>query len=217
MLVDLSHTIEHGMITYAGLPEPVISDFLSREASRSHYAKGTEFHIAGINMVGNTGTYIDAPSHRFQSGKDIAAIDLQSTANISAIILRANDRRSIEAGDVRGLQLRDKALLIHTGWSQHWRTEKYRSHQHPFVTRGAAELLAKSGVKVVGIDSFNIDDTADGTRPAHTELLRAGILIVEHLTNLEALPPSGAIRFFAVPPRVRGLSSFPVRAFAIVE
>jgi len=217
MLVDLSHTIEHGMITYAGLPEPVISDFLSREASRSRYASGTEFHIAGINMVGNTGTYIDAPSHRFESGKDIAAIDLQSVANISAVTLRAIGRRSIEAADIRDLQLRDKALLIHTGWGQHWRTEKYWSNQHPFVTRGAAELLAKSGLKVVGIDSYNIDDATDGTRPAHTELLRAGILIVEHLTNLEALPQSGAIRFFAVPPRVRGLSSFPVRAFAIVD
>jgi arylformamidase len=217
MLVDLSHTIEHGMITYAGLPEPVISDFLSREASRSRYAKGTEFHIAGINMVGNTGTYIDAPSHRFESGKDIAAIDLQSIANISALILRAVGSRSVEADDLRTLQLRDKALLIHTGWSQHWRTEKYWSNQHPFVTRGAAELLAKSGVKVVGIDSYNIDDTADGTRPAHTELLRAGILVVEHLTNLDALPASGTIRFFAVPAKVHGLSSFPVRAFAIVD
>ena len=217
MLVDLSHTIEHGMITYAGLPEPVISDFLSREASRTRYASGTEFHIAGINMVGNTGTYIDAPSHRFESGKDIAGIDLQSVADLFAIILRATGRRSIEADDVRNLQLRDKALLIHTGWSQHWRTEKYWSNQHPFVTRGAAEVLARSGVKAVGIDSYNIDDATDGTRPAHTELLRAGIPIIEHLTNLEALPASGSMRFFAVPPRVRGLSSFPVRAFAIVE
>ena len=217
MLVDLSHTIEHGMITFAGLPEPVISDFLSREASRSRYASGTEFHIAGISMVGNTGTYIDAPSHRFESGTDIAGIDLQSIADLSTVLLRATDRKSIEAGDVRDLQLRDKALLIYTGWSQHWRTEKYRSNQHPFVTGGAAEVLARSGVKAVGIDSYSIDDTTGGTRPAHTELLRAGVLIVEHLTNLEALPASGRIRFFAVPPRVRGLSSFPVRAFAIVQ
>lgn len=217
MLIDLSHTIEHGMITYDGLPAPSISDFLSREASRSRYAAGTEFHIARIDMVGNTGTYIDAQSHRFESGKDIAGIDLQSIADLSTIVLRAIDRKSIEADDVRNLQLRDEALLIHTGWSQHWRTEKYWSTQHPFVTRDAAEVLAKSGVKVVGIDSYNIDDTADGTRPAHTELLRAGILIVEHLTNLEALPASGRIRFFAVPPRVAGLSSFPVRAFAIAE
>jgi arylformamidase len=217
MLVDLNHTIEHGMITYAGLPEPVISDFLSREASRSRYASGTEFHIAGISMVGNTGTYVDAPSHRFESGKDIAGMDLQSVADLSAIILRAAGRRSIEADDVRNLQLRDKALLIHTGWSQHWRTEKYWSNQHPFVARDAAEILARSGVKAVGIDSYSIDDTTDGTRPAHTELLRAGIAIIEHLTNLEALPASGNMRFFAVPPRVRGLSSFPVRAFAIVE
>ena len=217
MLVDLSHDIEHGMITYAGLPGPVISDVLSREASRSRYAPGTEFHIAKIDMVANTGTYIDAPSHRFESGGDIAAIDLQSIANVPAVILRATGRRSIDAPDVRDLDLRDRALLIHTGWSQHWRNEKYWSNQHPFVTRAAAELLAKSGARVVGIDSYNIDDTSDGARPAHTELLRAGILIIEHLTNLDALPDSEAIRLFAVPPRVRGLGSFPVRAFAIVE
>jgi len=216
MLVDLSHTIEHGMVTYAGLPEPVISDFLSREASRSRYEKGTEFQIGRIDMVANTGTYIDAPSHRFESGKDIAAIELQSIADVPAVIVRATGRRSVEADDVRRLGLRGKALLIHTGWSQHWRTPAYWSNQHPYVTRGAAEILAKSGVRMVGIDSYNIDDTSGTARPAHTELLRAGILIIEHLTNLEALPDSGEIRLFAVPPKVRGLGSFPVRAFAIL-
>ena len=217
MLIDLSHTIEHGMITYDGLPAPSISDFLSREASRSRYAGGTEFHIAKIDMVANTGTYVDAPSHRFASGADIAGLDLEALAAVPAIVLRATGRRSIDAKDMDALMLRGKALLIHTGWSRHWRTPAYWSNGHPFVTREAALLLAKSGVRAVGIDSYNIDDASDGTRPAHTELLRAGILIIEHLTNLEALPDSGTIRFFAVPPKVRGLGSFPVRAFAIVE
>jgi arylformamidase len=217
MLIDLSHPIEHGMITYDGLPSPSISDFLSREASRSRYARDTEFHIARIDMVANTGTYVDAPSHRFASGADIAGLDLEAIADVPAIVHRATGRRSIDANDIDAQTLRGKALLIHTGWSQHWRTPKYWSNAHPFVTREAALLLAKSGVRVVGIDSYNIDDTSDGARPAHTELLRAGIPIIEHLTNLEALPDGGAIRLFAVPPKVRGLGSFPVRAFAIVE
>ncbi|HUJ14818.1 MAG TPA: cyclase family protein [Thermoanaerobaculia bacterium] len=213
MLVDLSHSIEHGLITYDGLPAPAMSDFLSREASRTRYAPGTEFRIGRIEMVGNTGTYIDAPSHRFRDGGDIGSIDLDSIANVPAVVLRATGRRSIDSvpQDLRG-----KALLIHTGWSRHWNTPTYWNNQHPFLTRAAADALAQSGVRIVGIDSYNIDDTSDLARPAHTELLRAGILIVEHLTNLDALPDRGDIRFFAVPPRARGMDSFPVRAFAMV-
>jgi kynurenine formamidase len=211
--IDLSHTIEHGMITYAGLPAPAISDFLTREASRAKYASGTEFHIGSIDMVANTGTYLDAPSHRFAEGSDVSKVPLESVADVPAVILHRS--ASIDAAALAGLDLRGKALLIHTGWSRHWRTETYFKN-HPFVTRDAATLLARSGARIVGIDSYNIDDTNDGTRPAHTELLRAGIYIVEHLTNLEALPESGAIRFFAVPVKVRGLGTFPVRAFAIV-
>ena len=215
MLIDLSHPIEHGMITYAGLPAPVISDFLSRENSRSRYAEGTEFHIGRIDMVANTGTYLDAPSHRFPDGADVSMVPLDAVAGLQAVMLRASGR-SIDGAAVADLDLRGKALLIHTGWSRHWRTETYFNNQHPFVSRGAAEKLANSGVRVVGIDSYNIDDTAELTRPAHTILLRAGIFIVEHLTNLESLPDSAAIRFFAVPPKVRGLGTFPVRAFAMV-
>lgn len=215
MLIDLSHPIEHGMITYAGLPAPVISDFLTRENSRSRYADGTEFHIGRIDMVANTGTYLDTPSHRFENGADISMIPLEAVAGLQAVMLRASGR-SIDAAAVADVDLRGKAVLIHTGWSRHWRTETYWNNQHPFVSRGAAEKLANSGVRVVGIDSYNIDDTADLTRPAHTILLRAGIFIVEHLTNLESLPDSAAIRFFAVPPKVRGLGTFPVRAFAMV-
>jgi arylformamidase len=212
-LIDLSHTIEHGMITYDGLPGPAISEFLTREASRPRYAAGTEFQIGRVDMVANTGTYLDAPAHRFANGADVAAIDLQSVANLFAVVVRAGGQRSI---DKIPAGLNGKALLIHTGWSQYWRSSRYWSNEHPFVTRGAAEALARSGVKAVGIDSYNIDDTADPTRPAHTELLRAGILIIEHMTNLDSLPESGEIRFFAVPPKVRGLGSFPVRAFAMV-
>lgn len=214
MLVDLSHTIEHGLITYAGLPPPALSEFLTREASRQRYAAGTEFRIARIDMVGNSGTYIDAPSHRFDGGSDISDIDLDSVVDVPAVLLRATDTPAIDRVPPN---LAGKALLIHTGWSRHWRTETYWNNQHPFVTRRGAEALAKSGVRVVGIDSYNIDDTADGSRPAHTELLRAGIFIVEHLTNLESLPDGADIRFFAVPPKVRGLDSFPVRAFAITR
>ena len=212
MFIDLSHTIEHGMITYDGLPAPSISDFLSREASRARYASGTEFHIGRIDMVANTGTYMDSPSHRYATGGDIAAIDLQSVADLPGLVHRVYGNRI----DFPSMDLQGKALLLHTGWSKHWRTPTYWNNEHPFVTREAAVNLARSGVRVVGIDSYNIDDTRDMTRPAHTELLRAGILIIEHMTNLEALPETG-FRFFAVPPKVRGLGTFPVRAFAITD
>src|SRR5947207_3254231 len=215
MLIDLSHPIENGMITYAGLPAPAISDFLSRETSRSRYANGTEFHIGRIDMVANTGTYLDAPSHRFENGADVSMIALDNVAGLPTVVLHATGR-SIDAADVVNLDLRGKAVLIHTGWSRHWRTDTYFNNQHPFVSRSAAEKLAESGARLVGIDSYNIDDTSDLTRPAHTILLRAGIFIVEHLTNLESLPESMPIRFFAVPPKVRGLGTFPVRAFAMV-
>ena len=212
MFVDLSHTIEHGMITYDGLPAPTISDFLSRKDSSARYAPGTEFHIGRIDMVANTGTYMDAPSHRYATGGDIASIELEAIANLPAVVHHTSER----AIDIPKLDLRGKALLIHTGWSRHWRTPKYWSNEHPFVTRDAAIALAGSGVRVVGIDSYNIDDTKDLTRPAHSELLRAGIFIIEHMTNLGALPDSG-FRLFAVPPKVRGLGTFPVRAFAITD
>jgi arylformamidase len=215
MLIDLSHSIEHGMVTYAGLPGPVISDFLSREASRSRYAEGTEFQIGRIDMVANTGTYIDSPFHRFPDGGDLSTISLEAVAGVPAVVLPAHGR-SIDAASLSDLDLRGKALLIHTGWSRHWRTETYFNNQHPFVSGEAAEKIAASGARVVGIDSYNIDATDGGTRPAHTALLRAGIFIVEHLTNLESLPQSGELRFFAVPPKVRGLGTFPVRAFAMV-
>jgi kynurenine formamidase len=207
MIVDLSHAIEHGMVTYHGLPAPAISEFLSREASRAHYSGGTEFSIGRIDMVANTGTYVDAPFHRYAEGVDLAALPLESLADLPGVVVRG----PLDDVDVRG-----KAVLIHTGWDRHWRTERYWSGEHPFLSRAAAERLIAGGAVFAGIDSYNIDNTKDGTRPAHTLLLGAGIPICEHMTNLAALPSSG-FRFFAVPVKVRGLGSFPVRAFAITR
>jgi kynurenine formamidase len=214
-LIDLSHEIEHGLETYRGLPPPVISDFLSREASRSHYAAGTEFHIGKIEMVANTGTYLDSPFHRHADGADLAALPLERLADLEVVVVRApfEQGRAIDApafasvGDVRG-----RAVLVHTGFDRHWRTERYFT-RNPFLTEAAASLLVERGAALVGIASLNIDDTGDGRRPVHTRLLAAGIPIVEHLTNLAALPDQG-FRFFAVPPKVKAFGTFPVRAFA---
>ena len=217
-LIDLSHVVEAGMPTYPGLPGPVISEHLSREASRAHYAEGTTFHIGKIEMVGNTGTYIDSPFHRWADGPDLAALALEQVADLEGLVFRADpSRRAIgpELFAPAGTDgVRGKAVLVHTGWSRHWGTDAY-FHGHPFLTQDAAQWLADAGVALVGIDSLNIDDTADGRRPVHSILLRAGIPIVEHLCRLEELPDSG-FRFHAVPVKVRGFSSFPVRAYAIV-
>lgn len=217
-LIDLSHEIEHGMVTYRGLPAPTISDWLSRDASRTRYAAGTTFQIGKIDLLANTGTYIDAPFHRYDGGRDVAGYQLEALANLEGMLIRATDRRGraldrsrFTAHDVKG-----KAVLVHTGWDAHWRTDTYAAGEHPFLTRDAAEHLAEAGAALVGIDSLNIDDDKDGTRPAHTILLGAGVAIVEHMTNLAALPNTG-FRFFAVPPRVKGMGSFPVRAFAIAS
>ncbi|MBV9957392.1 MAG: cyclase family protein [Acidobacteria bacterium] len=215
-IIDVSHTVEHGLITYKGLPAPVMSDFLSREASRSHYASGTEFHIGRIEMVANTGTYLDSPFHRYADGHDLSELPLESLANLPAVTIRVSDEeRAVQASAFDGLSLRGHAVIIHTGWARHWGSESY-FEGHPFVTREAAEALVEMQVALVGIDSYNIDDTADATRPAHSLLLRANIPIVEHLCRLEALPESG-YRFFAVPVKVKAFGTFPVRAFALVD
>jgi arylformamidase len=205
--VDLSHTIVDGLITYKGFPAPVICDWMSREASKLRYAEGTSFQIGKIEMIANTGTYIDSPFHRFQDGKDISELDLTSLADLDAVVVRA-DR--IERVDVRG-----KAVLIHTGWATHWATDQY-FEGHPFLTEAAAVSLKARGAALVGIDSLNIDDTSTGERPVHTTLLGAGIPIVEHLCNLDQLPDSG-FTFTAVPVKVKGMGTFPVRAFATVH
>ena len=216
-LLDLSHTVEDGMITYKGLPAPIICDFLSREASSARYAEGTEFQIGRINMVANTGTYLDSPSHRYAHGKDLSELDLETVANLDCVVVRATERngRAIGSLPLDLAELRGKALLVQTGWDEHWRTDQY-FESHPFLTGGLAEQLVRAGVALVGIDSFNIDSTDTGTRPVHSALLGAEILIVEHLRGLGAVPDRGA-RFYAVPVKVKGMGTFPVRAFVRIE
>lgn len=215
-LIDLSHEVEHGMITYKGLPAPLICDFLSREASRSIYTDGTEFHIGKIEMVANTGTYVDSPFHRFADGLDLSQLPLDSLADLEGVVIRAqSDGRSISEAAFKGMGVEGKAVLIHTGWSQHWRTDRY-FEGHPFLTREAARFLVEAGAAFVGIDSYNIDDTADGTRPAHTLLLGSGIPICEHMRGLEQLPDWG-FRLHATPVKVRAFGTFPVRAYAVLD
>jgi|SRR2546425_5759543 len=217
-LIDLSHEIEHGMVTYRGLPSPTISDWLSRDASTSRYAPGTTFQIGKIELLANTGTYIDAPFHRYQDGRDVAGYALEAVADLPGIVVRLTNAptRAIDVARFKSQNIKGKAVLLHTGWDAHWRTDTYSAGQHPFVTRDAAEYLVKAGARLVGIDSLNIDDDKDGSRPAHTILLGAGVAIVEHLTNLAALTNAG-FRFFAVPPLIKGMGSFPVRAFARLD
>ena len=216
-LVDLSHPVEHGMVTYRGLPAPLISDFLSREQSREHYLEGTEFQIGKIEMVANTGTYLDTPFHRYVDGADLSQLTLSQVAALDGVRIRAlnQQERAVDFSLFGDANVEDKAVLIHTGWDAHWGSDQY-FEGHPFLTRETAQLLVERGARLVGIDSYNIDDTADGSRPAHSILLRAGIPIVEHLCNLEALPRTG-FEFFAVPVKVRGMGTFPVRAFGIVK
>ena len=215
-LIDLSHSIEHGMTTYPGLPAPIICDYLSREASRLHYAPGVEFQIGKIEMVANTGTYIDAPFHRWADGKDLAALPLECLAGLDAVVINVPEgaRRPIARAAFGGAELKGKAVLVRTGWDAHWRTERYLSG-HPFLTADAAEYLVNEGVVLAGIDSLNIDDTEDPSRPVHSTLLAAGIPIVEHLCNLSRLPERD-FHFYAVPAKVAGFGSWPVRAFAHV-
>jgi kynurenine formamidase len=215
-LIDVSHTIESGMITYKGLPAPIICDFLSREASRSIYAEGTEFHIGTIEMVANTGTYVDSPFHRYADGIDLSELPLESLADLDGVVVRTTDMhgRGVDRRTFEGVDVHGRAVLVHTGWDRHWRTDAY-FEGHPFLTSSAAQFLADAGAALVGIDSYNIDDTDDMARPVHTILLGAGIPIVEHLCNLDALPDDG-FRFHAVPAKVKEFGTFPVRAYGVV-
>jgi kynurenine formamidase len=214
---DLSHTIEDGMITYKGLPAPLICDHLSRERSREIYAEGTEFQIGRIEMVSNTGTYIDVPFHRYAHGHDLSELALERVGGIPGVVVRATGAqgRAIDWHHFVPVACRGHAVLVHTGWDRHWRTDRY-FEGHPFLTEKAAVYLRDQGALLVGIDSLNIDDTAGGTRPVHSVLLAAEIPIVEHLTGLRDLPASG-FRFAAVPPKVKGMGTFPVRAHAWIE
>ncbi len=212
--VDLSHTIADGLITYKGLPAPIICDFLSREQSRQVYAPGTEFQIGKIEMVTNTGTYLDCPFHRYADGKDTSQVELEHLVNIPGIVIRVEDanRRAIDKTYFMGKELKGRAVLVHTGWDRHWNTDEYFVG-HPYLTEDAAEYLETAGVKLVGIDSLNIDNTDEKNRPVHSILLGKEILIVEHLCNLQSLPDTG-FTFTAAPPKFQGVGTFPVRAFA---
>ncbi|MCF2515765.1 cyclase family protein [Sphingomonas sp. G124] len=215
-LIDLSHVIEDGMITYKGLPAPIICDHLSRARSREIYAEGTEFQIDRIEMVGNTGTYLDTPFHRYADGQDLSEMALDRMADCPGAVVRVEGSRQREVDQMAfaAVDVSGKAVLVHTGWDRHWRTDQY-FEGHPHLTEAAAVHLRDRGAILVGIDSFNIDDTSGNTRPVHSILLGAGIPIVEHMTNLGALPADG-FRFFAVPPKVRKMGTFPVRAHALL-
>jgi kynurenine formamidase len=213
--VDLSHAIDPGMITYPGLPGPVVTDFLSREASRGKYAEGTTFAIRRVDMVANTGTYVDAPFHRFDGGADVGSLPLERLADLAGVVVDASRAgRAIGPELFDRLELADKAVLVRTGWSRLWGTSAY-FEGHPYLTAAAVDRLVTARPALVGIDSLNIDDAHDGVRPAHTRLLEAQIPIVEHLTNLESLPETG-FRFHCVPAPFHGLTSFPVRAYAVL-
>ncbi|MBI3153685.1 MAG: cyclase family protein [Chloroflexi bacterium] len=215
--IDLSHTIYDGLVTYKGLPAPIICDYLSREESRGRYASGTEFQIGKIEMVTNTGTYVDCPFHRYEDGKDLSEVDLESFVDLEGIVIRADYRKglAVTAEAFKGRELRGRAVLVHTGWDEHWATDTYFEN-HPFLTEDAAIYLRDCGVKLVGIDALNIDDTRGNARPVHSTLLRAEILIAEHLCNLANVPDEG-FTFTAVPPKFKGAGTFPVRAFARLQ
>jgi arylformamidase len=217
--VELNHVLAAGMTTYPGLPGPEISEHLSRADSRSNYAEGTEFTIGRISMVSNTGTYLDSPFHRYADGTDLAGLPLERLADLPAVVVRTagSGTRAVDVGALAALDVAGRAVLLHTGGDRHWATPGY-AVDAPYLTEAGATWLAEHGAALVGIDAVNIDDispASGGRRPAHSILLAAGIPIVEHLTGLANLPPTGA-RFTAAPPRVAAFGTFPVRAYATV-
>ena len=213
-LIDLSHVIEEGMTTYKEFPGPHLCDYGTREASAANYDDGSTFQIGRIDMIANTGTYVDSPFHRYADGKDLSELPLESLADLEGYVIRRpfENGLAVDADAFAGLDVRGKAVLVHTGWDRFWRTESYFDG-HPFLTDEAARALVAGGAAFVGIDSYNIDDTRTRSRPVHTILLGAEIPIGEHMTGFEKLPDTG-FRFSAVPPKVKGMGSFPVRAFA---
>lgn len=216
-LVDLSHVIEDGMVTFGDLPGPHICDYWTRESSAARYDDGSSFQIGRIDMVANTGTYLDSPFHRYAEGNDLARLPLESLADLNGLLVRRPFKQdiAIDADAFDGLDVGGKAVLVHTGWDRHWRTEPYK-HDHPFLTAAAADWLVTNGAALVGIDSYNIDRTSARARPVHTILLGADIPICEHMTGLDQVPDSG-FRFSAVPPKIAGMGTFPVRCYAVIE
>lgn len=215
--VDLSHEIINGMVTYPGLPGPMIAEHMSFADSRDHYAPGVEFRIGRIDMVANTGTYLDTPAHRYPDGYDLADLSLDSVAGVPAVVVDGPATGPVSPAVLSGVPITGRAVLVRTGWDRHWGSPAYVSVEHPYLPAATARLLVAAGAALVGIDSVNVDDTAPeaaGDRPAHSVLLAAGIPIVEHLCNLAALAAAKPFTFTAVPVKIRGLASFPVRAFA---
>ena len=215
-LIDLSHTVEDGLVTYKGLPAPIICDYLSREDSKQIYAEGTTFQIGKIEMCSNTGTYLDSPFHRYENGKDLSELTLESVASLDAIkIVVPETVTTINREYFKNVHVSGKAVLIQTNWSRHWNTEQYYEG-HPYLTEDAAQYLKDNGALLVGIDTYNIDDVRGRERPVHSVLLGSDILIVEHMSNLE-LTPRDNLKFYAVPVKVKGFGTFPVRAFAEIQ
>jgi len=215
-LIDVSHKVEDGMLTYKGLPAPIICDYLTREASKSHYAEGTSFQIGVVTLCSNTGTYVDVPFHRYQDGEDLSEVSLAKLANLDAVKVTLEEGvQKITSEHLQGFEIAGKAVLFETNWSRHWGTDQYFEN-HPYVTEETAILLRDKGAVFVGIDSYNIDDLSRDTRPCHSTLLKAGIPICEHMAYLSELPDNG-FRFFAVPVKMKGMGTFPVRAFGLVK
>ena len=215
-LVELNHILEDGMMAYPGLPRPKIGAFLDHKESRSRYNDQAEFYLGKVDMVCNLGTYVDSPFHRYPGGADLSQIPLERVSGIPGIVLDAvvSSNRSITL-DVIDSELRGKAVLIRTGWDKRWGTESYWE-PGPYLSGESTDLMIRCKVFLVGVDFWNVDDTTDPSRPAHTRLLASEILIVEHLCNLSVLPRTG-FKFYAVPLRIVGGASFPVRAFADIE
>ena len=216
-LIDVSHTVEDGMVTYKGLPAPIICDWMSREESKKKYAPGYEFQIGKIEMCANTGTYVDSPFHRYENGKDLSELPIESVADLECLVVRVDPAQgqAIDSVPLSADKVRGRAVLFHTGWDRHWRTDTYFDGGHFHLTARAAEWLVKAGAAIVGIDSLNIDSIKTGERPVHSILLGREIPICEHMTGLAAVPDHGG-RFSAVPVKVKGMGTFPVRAWVSV-
>jgi arylformamidase len=215
-LIDVSHSVNDGMITYKGLPAPIICDYLTREASKKHYAEGTSFQIGVITMASNTGTYVDVPFHRYEDGKDLSEIALSSLANLDGIKITVPDHiKEIGVEHFKNAKIKGKAVLIQTNWSQHWGKDQYFEN-YPYVNEEAALYLRDNGAVFVGIDTYNIDDTTGKSRPCHSILLHNEIPICEHMTGLSDLPNDN-FKFFSVPVKIKGMGTFPVRAFGIIK
>jgi arylformamidase len=203
------------MLTYKGLPPVHICDYLSRQASVPLYEEGTTFQIGRIDMVANTGTYMDCPFHRYEKGRDLSEIQLNEIVNIPGVLIDASGQQVMDVSSFSSIEVRGKAILVFTNWAKHFNTPVYYSG-HPYLTEAAAVFLRDEGALLVGIDSHNIDDTSGNRRPVHSILLGADIFIVEHMTNLNSLMGKSFL-FSAVPPKIKGMGTFPVRAFAAIS